>query len=300
MITPRICGICSTSQLYAATAALEMAYQAPVAPNGIRIRNLCLMAESVMSDARQSFLMFAPDFCNTVYSSHALYDQVMQLFEPPFKGSIARQTVQYSKHILGIIIAFGGQWPHSTYMLPGGITSPLHKQDLEQALATIDAYTGWYEKTILGCTSECWLALRTTEDFDAWLEASADHNKSVVGIFTRFGRSIGLPQTGRGTPHLLSAGCYYDPDKWHPPFQERQCLQPAGFYKATHTLSSPSHTLILPSMSAILGLSPLAVAAIRGRARPGPPTPPTASNTAMPKRPGTRIKSCNSAPSPTW
>lgn len=68
VITPCICGICSTSQLYATTSALEMAYQTPVAPNGIRIRNLCLMAESVMSDARQTVLMFAPDFCNRSYS----------------------------------------------------------------------------------------------------------------------------------------------------------------------------------------------------------------------------------------
>ena len=60
VITPRICGICSTAQLYAATAALEMAYQTPIAPNGTRIRNLCLMAEAVMSDARHTFLMFTP------------------------------------------------------------------------------------------------------------------------------------------------------------------------------------------------------------------------------------------------
>src|SRR5262249_55091432 len=99
-------------------------------------------------------------------------------------------------------------------MLPGGITSPVHQQDLEQCLATIDAYTTWYEQTILGCTSECWLALHTMDDFYGWLEASADHHNSVIGVFTRFGRSIGLPQTGKGTPHLLSAGCYYDPDKW--------------------------------------------------------------------------------------
>ena len=44
--------------------ALEVAYQSPIAPNGTRIRNLCLMAESVMNDARHTFLMFAPDFCN--------------------------------------------------------------------------------------------------------------------------------------------------------------------------------------------------------------------------------------------
>ena len=50
VIAPRICGICSTSQLYAATSALETAWR-PIAPNGTRIRNLCLMAESVMSDA---------------------------------------------------------------------------------------------------------------------------------------------------------------------------------------------------------------------------------------------------------
>ena len=50
VITPRICGICSTSHLYSATSALETAYSAPIAPNGTRIRNLCLMAESVMSD----------------------------------------------------------------------------------------------------------------------------------------------------------------------------------------------------------------------------------------------------------
>src|SRR5262249_56123877 len=54
VISPRICGICSTSQLYAAVTALEVAYQSPIAPNGTRIRNLCLMAESVMNDARHT------------------------------------------------------------------------------------------------------------------------------------------------------------------------------------------------------------------------------------------------------
>src|SRR5215813_1606421 len=130
IICPRICGICSTSQLYAATTALEVAYQAPVAPNAIRIRNLCLMAESVMSDARHTFLMFAPDFCDEVYRRHELFAQILALFEPPFKGSLARQTIQFSKQILGIVIAFGGQWPHSTYMAPGGVTCTLNKSKL--------------------------------------------------------------------------------------------------------------------------------------------------------------------------
>jgi Ni,Fe-hydrogenase I large subunit len=229
VIAPRICGICSTSQLYAATSALETAYGSPIAPNGTRIRNLCLMAESVLSDARHTFLMFTPDFCNPTYRQHPLYPRVMELFEPPFKGSLAAETVEHTKRILAVVIAFGGQWPHSTYMMPGGVTCTLDETKLDECSTAIDTYADWYERAVLGCTSEQWLALETAEDFDAWMEVPA-HRDSAVGVFTRFGRSIGLEELGRGTPHLLSTGCYYDPERWQPPFGERPCLQEGGFY----------------------------------------------------------------------
>jgi Ni,Fe-hydrogenase I large subunit len=229
VIAPRICGICSTSQLYAAASALETAYGAPIAPNGTRIRNLCLMAESVMSDARHTFLMFTPDFCNHAYRDHPLYDRVMELFEPPFKGRLAAETVEHTKRVLAIVIAFGGQWPHSTYMMPGGVTCALDESKLAECEAAIDGYAEWYEREVLGCSSDEWLALQTAGDFDAWMEAP-EHRDGAVGVFTRFGRSIGLHELGRGTPNLLSAGCYYDPERWQPPFDERPCLQPGGFY----------------------------------------------------------------------
>ncbi|MBA3715071.1 MAG: nickel-dependent hydrogenase large subunit [Pyrinomonadaceae bacterium] len=230
VITPRICGICSTSQLYAATSALEVAFQTPLAPNATRIRNLCLMAEAVMSDARHTFLMFAPDFCNPAYRGQPLYGEALELFEPPFKGRVARETVYHSKQILGIVIAFGGQWPHATYMMPGGVTCPLTEESLAACLAAIDDYTQWYEQTVLGCRCERWLGLNTMADFFAWLDETEAHRHSAVGVFARFGRALGLHQTGQGTPHLLSTGCYYDPENWQPPFTARQCLQPAGFY----------------------------------------------------------------------
>jgi Ni,Fe-hydrogenase I large subunit len=159
VIAPRICGICSTSQLYAAASALETAYGAPIAPNGTRIRNLCLMAESVMSDARHTFLMFTPDFCNRAYRDHPLYPRVMELFEPPFKGRLAAETVEATKRILAIVIAFGGQWRHSTYMMPGGVTCSLDAAKLAECTVAIDAYVEWYERSILGCTCEQWLSL---------------------------------------------------------------------------------------------------------------------------------------------
>jgi uptake hydrogenase large subunit len=230
VITPRICGICSTSQLYAATVALEMAYGAPVAPNGTRIRNVCLMSEAVMNDARHTFLMFAPDLCNPAYAAHELYGEIMAAFESPFAGRLARATVSHSKRILAIIIAFGGQWPHSTYMMPGGVTVPLDPSLLEQCLEAVDAYTAWYEADVLGCTSERWLSLSSADDLDAWLDESPEHRDGAVGLFTRFGRSIGLARTGRGSANLLSAGSYFDPERWQPPFTEAHRLFPGGFH----------------------------------------------------------------------
>ena len=56
---------------------------------------------------------------------------------------MARQTVNHSKRILGIVITFGGQWPHSTYMMPGGVTCPpgSKTQGCRGSLSIIDAYT---------------------------------------------------------------------------------------------------------------------------------------------------------------
>jgi uptake hydrogenase large subunit len=239
VIAPRICGICSTSQLYAATSALETAYQQPIAANGTRIRNLCLMAESVMSDARHSFLMFAPDFCNPAYAKHPLHDRVVELFEPPFKGRLARETVEETKRILAVVIAFGGSWPHSTYMMPGGVTCELDEARLHECDVAIDAYQAWYERSVLGCPSDEWLTLETAEDLASWLEG---HRDSAVGIFATFATSIGLEDLGTGTRDLLSTGCYYDPERWQPPFEERPCLRDGGFYDGeTDTIEPFSH-----------------------------------------------------------
>jgi Ni,Fe-hydrogenase I large subunit len=232
VITPRICGICSTSQLYAATTALETAYGAPIAPNGTRVRNVCLMGEAVMNDARHTFLMFAPDLCNRAYASQPLYERILAAFEPPFAGRVARETVQHSKQILGVIIAFGGQWPHATYMMPGGVTAPLDDAMLRHCREAIDAFAAWWERAVLGCALERWLAISSVAELDAWLDEAPAHREGAAGLLLAFGRAIGLDRTGRGSPRLLSAGCYFDPERWQPPFSDGpgDRLFPGGYY----------------------------------------------------------------------
>ncbi len=116
VITPRICGICSTAHLLAAAKALDAISGVEVPANAIRMRNIALMAELLQSDIRQTFLMFTPDLINDIYSDKPGYEQAFSKYQP-FKGSMAIEAVKYTKSILEIVAIIGGQWPHSSYMI---------------------------------------------------------------------------------------------------------------------------------------------------------------------------------------
>lgn len=228
VITPRICGICGTAQLNAAVLALEHAGRIPVPPNAIRIRNLCLMAETVQSDLRQSFLFFTPDFCHAKYSKMRFYEKARDAFLP-FQGSVYRGALEYSRHIVEIIALFGGQWPHSSYMLPGGVTTAANSRQIIDSLSILNKLTRWFEQNIIGTELDDWLALETADDFFTSLTADNAGENSAIGLFTWMSRDAGLHLLGFGTPHMLSYGAYDDPhdETAFPP--DRKRLFRAGF-----------------------------------------------------------------------
>ncbi|MEQ1528290.1 MAG: nickel-dependent hydrogenase large subunit [Methylococcales bacterium] len=228
VITPRICGICGTAQLNAAVLALEHIGKIPVPANALRIRNLCLMAETTQSDLRQSFLFFTADFCHQKYRHHPLYEQARAAFQP-FQGSVHRGALENSRHIVEIIALFGGQWPHSSYMLPGGVTTPATGRNIIDSLSILNKLTRWFEQDVLGTQLDNWLALQNADDFFNWLTAKPAHADSAIGLFTRLSRDIGLQNTGFGTPHMLSYGAYDDPDDAHTAAAHRKRLSKAGF-----------------------------------------------------------------------
>ena len=102
VITPRICGICGTAHLYAAVSALETAMGCPIAPNGARVRNICLMAEELQSDPRHAFLMFTIDLCHARYAGLEGYADILEAFTP-FQGRGYRETIVETKKVLGIV-----------------------------------------------------------------------------------------------------------------------------------------------------------------------------------------------------
>jgi uptake hydrogenase large subunit len=213
--TARLCGICSTIHVVAATHALENAWNITPPAQAVRLRNLFLAAESLMSDARQGALFFGPGLCHPSFARHPLYDQIMQAFQPPFVGWLPRQVRVSSKRILGVITAFTQQWPHSIPFRPGGASCPITTAEIEQARAAVDDYAAWYGPTILGGTLDEWADVDTAEQFQHWIE---HRPHSLISLYTRYAtEAAALHTVGRGSANLLSGGLYRQPDAPHRP-----------------------------------------------------------------------------------
>ncbi len=230
VITPRVCGICGTAHLYTAALALERLAGLPVTPHATLVRNLCLMAENVQSDLRQSFLFFTPDFVHPRYAGQPLFAAIEAAFAP-LKGSVVRSALTASRKVVELVAIFGGQWPHSSYMLPGGITRGATARDLIDCQDIVDQVIEIYERDIIGDSLDNWLALDGSDAFFAWLDKPA-HAGSAIGLLTRFARGIGLQHIGAGARHFLSAGSWHDPQRWQPPYTDTPTLLAGGIYQA--------------------------------------------------------------------
>ena len=226
VITPRVCGICGTAHLYTAALALERLARLPVTPHATLVRNLCLMAENVQSDLRQSFLFFTPDFVHPRYAGLPLFADIETAFAP-LKGRVVRATLAASRKVVELVAIFGGQWPHSSYMLPGGITRGATARKLIDCQDIVDQVIRYYEDEVIGDSLDNWLALDDADAFFSWLDA-APHAASAIGLLTRFARRIGLQKTGIGARHFLSAGAWHDPQHGPAPAS----LPGAGIYHA--------------------------------------------------------------------
>jgi Ni,Fe-hydrogenase I large subunit len=205
VITPRICGICSTSHLYAAASALDMIFNVDVPRHAAWIRRITAMTEMLQNDIRHAFLLFMPDFIDAAYQEEPLYANMVKRYAP-LKGSSVRQSIDETRKILEIIAILGGQWPHSSFMVPGGVVSMPSNNELNRCLYLLNNFKHWYERQVLGCSLERWHAVQTKADLLSWLKESETHLKGDLGYYIRFATRIGLHRIGRGHANFISFG----------------------------------------------------------------------------------------------
>ena len=234
IVTPRICGICGGSHLYKSAYALDTAWRTELPPNAILLRNIAQAAETLLSIPRWFYALFAVDLTHKNYAHIEGYDEVVRRFAP-FVGTSYERGVLISSKPAEIYAMFGGQWPHSSVMIPGGVMSAPTLAEVSRSIAILEQWREeWLEKLWLGGSLDRWLENESWDDVMAWMNENEGHYNSDCGVFIRFALAAGLDKFGQGCGNYLATGTFFNQHKYnHPTIEGRNgaLITRSGIYE---------------------------------------------------------------------
>ncbi len=188
VINPRVCGICGHAHLIATVQALENCYEnIEVSQKAKIIRELTLNFEIIQNHFKWIYLTLFP----------------LLGFKQNIKGAT------YPSQLMSKAIAtVGGQYPHNSYAIVGGIVSEVSSNDLVKMENYIDEVIKFYQDTLINADLEDFLVCESIEKV---LEATGDlplilqtlKNNKIAKVGKSFDRFIAFGensyfQSGRG------------------------------------------------------------------------------------------------------
>ncbi len=205
VITPRVCGICNHAHLIASVKALEDGYQkagvkAKLTKKAEDIREFTLACELIQNHIKWLYLTIVPQLERLTsvlnHQNHAI------------KASYLSSTITKALAI------FAGQWPHSSYAVPFGVTCDPTFVDIIEAENIIDEAIKFFEQVIVGMKLDDILSINSVMelpkiggDFGKVISMIlsnnlADKGKSH-GRFIVFGDSLSFKR-GKSVPTQIS------------------------------------------------------------------------------------------------
>lgn len=233
IVTPRACGICGGSHLYCASSALDTAWKTTLSPNALLLRAIGQASESLQSAPRWFYAIFATDMANKKFANKPLYAEVARRWSA-YVGTSFQKGLTASGRPVEIYAIFGGQWPHSSYMVPGGVMCAPTLKDITRSHAILNQFKNdWLEPIWLGCSIERYMQIKSWDDMMAWLDENESHRNSDLGLYLRAGIEFGLDKMGQGLGKFLAYGTYLHKDRYnHPTIESRNqaVIQSSGFF----------------------------------------------------------------------
>lgn len=237
IVTPRICGICGGSHLYCASSALDTAWETTLTPNALLLRAIGQCSETIQSIPRWFYAIYATDMANKKFANKPLFDEVARRFSA-FVGTSFEPGLAISAKPVEIYALFGGQWPHSSYMVPGGVMCAPTLKDITRATAILNEYrANWLESQWLGCEVDKYLEIQTWDELMAWVDENESQRNSDLGLVIRAGLEFGLDKFGQGLGRYLAYGTYLHKDMYNKPTIEGRnaaLICPSGFYDGAY------------------------------------------------------------------
>ena len=192
VITPRVCGICGHAHLMASTGAIEDALrkggiEIQLSEKALKVRELTLSCELIQNHLRWFYLYLFPDLIRLESSLRKDYE--------PLKGKKWFKAIDASNKAIKVIAIFGGQWPHTSYAVPGGVTCDPTRFELGQAKSFLEELREFLEEHLIGMDIGIYLSLSEERfleelrgDMEVFKEVSDKHLLHQVG--TSYGRFI--------------------------------------------------------------------------------------------------------------
>lgn len=187
VIAPRVCGICGHSHLIATVKMLENIYttsgaKLKISAKAQAIRQITLNCELIQNHLKWLYLVM-------LHESGKLLGE-----EPP----VALKALYITSQINQLSALFSGQWPHSSYALPGGVTCDPTHIEVMQALKILAEVEQFVAKEVLGCPLEKF-ELHLTNDSHRVLEGDFS---TLLGHFER----LNLLDAGKSYGRFLVLG----------------------------------------------------------------------------------------------
>lgn len=151
VINPRVCGICGHAHLIATVQALESCYKDLQLSNKAKIiRELTLNFELIQNHFKWFYLTMLPFFGHS--------QQILKATHP--------------SQLMGKAIAlFGGQYPHTSYAVVGGVVCEITQMDIVKCDSYISQTLKFVEQNLVSIDSKSFLEAR---DSDLLLEYEGD------------------------------------------------------------------------------------------------------------------------------
>lgn len=159
--TPRICGICGQAHLKATVEALENIYknhneELTLTNKAKLLREIGLNIEIIDSHIKWFYMFIMPDIIKFSKNDISSYK--------PLKGEKWLQASSIASETIKALAIIGGQWPHTSYMIPGGVMSDPTLLDLVSMQNYIEQAIIFYENSLVGIDLENYLNFEHSED----------------------------------------------------------------------------------------------------------------------------------------
>ncbi|WP_321468111.1 nickel-dependent hydrogenase large subunit [Halarcobacter sp.] len=161
--TPRICGICGQAHLKATVEALESIYETAdykveLTKKAKILREVGLNIEIIDSHIKWFYMFIMPDMIKLSNKDFSSYE--------PLKGEKWLRASSVASETIKALAIIGGQWPHTSYMIPGGVVSDPTLLDLSTMGNYLDNAISFFEKDFAGVDLENYLNFSKVRDIE--------------------------------------------------------------------------------------------------------------------------------------